>query len=244
MECITSNVTRCIDALSSCSIISPTSVAVTTPTTLSTSTAEFSLGEINLDLFDLPTTTFQVNESVQPSANQPSANQPSTNQPLANQPSTNQLSTSQPSTNQLSTNQPSTNQPSANQPSSNQPSTNKSSTSQPSTNKSSTKRQSISPEAIEQDYLSQFELRKIREMSCSGPTFACNLLEKIFDKDELTHANITGRGKNKGEVKQKLDPKRINFIIKLANHNFNLSHSDNFTHKIKNAITRHVRNCK
>ncbi len=229
MECITSNVTRCIDALSSCSIISPTSVAVTTPTTLSTSTAEFSLGEINLDLFDLPTTTFQVNESVQPSANQPSANQPSTNQPLANQPSTNQLST---------------NQPSANQPSSNQPSTNKSSTSQPSTNKSSTKRQSISPEAIEQDYLSQFELRKIREMSCSGPTFACNLLEKIFDKDELTHANITGRGKNKGEVKQKLDPKRINFIIKLANHNFNLSHSDNFTHKIKNAITRHVRNCK
>ncbi len=229
MECITSNVTRCIDALSSCSIISPTSVAVTTPTTLSTSTAEFSLGEINLDLFYLPTTTFQVNESVQPSANQPSANQPSTNQPLANQPSTNQLST---------------NQPSANQPSSNQPSTNKSSTSQPSTNKSSTKRQSISPEAIEQDYLSQFELQKIREMSCSGPTFACNLLEKIFDKDELTHANITGRGKNKGEVKQKLDPKRINFIIKLANHNFNLSHSDNFTHKIKNAITRHVRNCK
>ena len=234
MECITSNVTRCIDALSSCSIISPTSVAVTTPTTLSTSTAEFSLGEINLDFFDLPTTTFQVNESVQPSANQPSANQPSTNQPLANQPSTNQLST----------NQPSANQPSSNQPSSNQPSTNKSSTSQPSTNKSSTIRQSISPETIEQDYLSQFELRKIREMSCSGPTFACNLLERIFDKDELTHANITGRGKNKGEVKQKLDPKRINFIIKLANHNFNLSHSDNFTHKIKNAITRHVRNCK
>jgi hypothetical protein len=195
MECITSNVTRCIDALSSCSLISPTSVAVTTPTTLSTSTAEFSLGDINLDFFDLPSnTTFQVNESFQPSTNQPSTNQPSTNQPSTNQPST---------------------------------------------NKSSTKRQSISQEAIEQDYLSQVELRKIREMSYSGPTFACNLLERIFDKDELAHANITGRGKNKGEVIQKLDPKRINFIIKLANHNFN-----NFTHKIKNAITRHVRNCK
>ncbi len=89
-------------------------------------------------------------------------------------------------------------------------------------------------------FLTDQRIEELKKQSSSGSTFACKLLEDIFDKQNLKSSNITGRGANKNIVKNKLDSDKIKYIENLAESHYNHNKSSDFVSKIRNAITRHV----
>lgn len=90
------------------------------------------------------------------------------------------------------------------------------------------------------DYLNEAKLAELKIGSSSGETFAIQILNEIFDIEELKTGNITGQGKTKLDFKKRLDPCKIRYIERICSFNFNVNNNKDFINKIRNAITRHV----
>ena len=91
------------------------------------------------------------------------------------------------------------------------------------------------------NYISDKKVADLKLKSVSGRTFACLLVDAIFDRSELIAGNISGRGKTKDIKKEKLDPNRIKFIENLCTLHYNQDNSkDDFIFTVRAAITRHV----